>query len=142
MAALSLDKIEAIAPDQASLSAARKLLKPGLWSGLAADGGGLLWGECQGSGATPYRVAVSEPDTGYKCTCPSRKFPCKHSLGLMWLRAEGKTAFETSAAPEWVQDWVRRRRPFWVLSTCYSCLEYSSIFNNLHCSSQLSSTLI
>lgn len=111
MAALSLDKIEAIAPDQASLSAARKLLKPGLWSGLAADGGGLLWGECQGSGATPYRVAVSEPDTGYKCTCPSRKFPCKHSLGLMWLRAEGKTAFETSAAPEWVLDWVRRRRP-------------------------------
>jgi len=111
MAALSLDKIEAIAPDQASLSAARKLLKPALWSGLAADGAGLIWGECQGSGATPYRVAISEPDTGYKCTCPSRKFPCKHALGLMWLRAEGKTAFETSAVPEWVLDWVRRRRP-------------------------------
>ncbi|UWZ86836.1 SWIM zinc finger family protein [Occallatibacter riparius] len=111
MAALSLDKIEAIAPDQASLSAARKLLKPGLWSRLAGDGAGLLWGECQGSGATPYRVTISEPDTGYKCTCPSRKFPCKHALGLMWLRAEGKAAFETSAAPEWVLDWVRRRRP-------------------------------
>jgi hypothetical protein len=111
MAALNLDKIEAIAPDQASLSAARKLLKPALWSGLAANGAGLIWGECQGSGATPYRVAVSEPDTGYKCTCPSRKFPCKHALGLMWLRAEGKAAFETGAAPEWVLDWVRRRRP-------------------------------
>ena len=111
MAALSLDKIEAIAPDQASLSAARKLLKPALWSGLAVDGTGLVWGECQGSGATPYRVAVSEPDSGYKCTCPSRKFPCKHALGLMWLRAEGKAAFETGAAPEWVLDWVRRRKP-------------------------------
>ena len=111
MAALSLDKIEAIAPDQASLSAARKLLKPALWSGLAADGAGLVWGECQGSGATPYRVVVSEPDTGYKCTCPSRKFPCKHALGLMWLRAEGKAAFDAPPAPEWVLDWVRRRRP-------------------------------
>jgi hypothetical protein len=111
MVPLSLDKIEAIAPDQASLSAARKLLKPAVWSGLAADGEGLAWGECQGSGATPYRVAISEADAGYKCTCPSRKFPCKHSLGLMWLRAEGKAEFATSVAPEWVKDWVRRRKP-------------------------------
>ncbi|MGB6721585.1 MAG: SWIM zinc finger family protein, partial [Terracidiphilus sp.] len=91
MAALSLEKIEAIAPDQASLSAARKLLKPGVWSGLQSDGAELAWGECQGSGATPYRVAISETDAGYKCTCPSRKFPCKHCLALMWMRAEGKT---------------------------------------------------
>ncbi|MGA7340202.1 MAG: SWIM zinc finger family protein [Terracidiphilus sp.] len=111
MAALSLEKIEAIAPDQASLSAARKLLKPGVWSGLQSDGAELAWGECQGSGATPYRVAISETDAGYKCTCPSRKFPCKHCLALMWMRAEGKTAFGAGAAPEWVQDWLRRRRP-------------------------------
>src|SRR5215472_11418839 len=111
MAALSLDKIEAIAPDQASLSAARKLLKPAMWSGLAADGAGLVWGECQGSGSTPYRVVISEADAGYKCTCPSRKFPCKHALGLMWLRVEGKASFAAGAAPEWVQEWVRRRRP-------------------------------
>jgi hypothetical protein len=30
----------------------------------------LLWGECQGSGATPYLVIVSPHDLGYKCTCP------------------------------------------------------------------------
>lgn len=111
MAALSLDKIEAIAPDQASLRAARKLLKPAVWSGLAADNAGLVWGECQGSGAIPYRVAISEPEAGYKCTCPSRKIPCKHALGLMWLRAEGNAAFASGTAPEWVQDWARRRRP-------------------------------
>ena len=82
MAALSLNKIEAIAPDQASLSAARKLLKLGVWSGLAADGAGLVWGECQGSGATPYRVAISEPEAGYKCTCLSRRFPAS----MRWHR--------------------------------------------------------
>jgi hypothetical protein len=29
----------------------------------------------------------------------------------MWLRAEEKAAFATGPAPEWVQDWMRRRRP-------------------------------
>ena len=90
---LSLDKIERLAPDQASLSAAKKLLKPAQWPTLATDGDGLVWGECQGSGATPYRIAVTEADAGYKCTCPSRKFPCKHSLALMWLRADGLAPF-------------------------------------------------
>ncbi|HKD60391.1 MAG TPA: SWIM zinc finger family protein [Terracidiphilus sp.] len=110
MAGVSLEKIEAIAPDQASLVAARKLVKPGGWLGLSADNSGLIWGECQGSGASPYRVVASEIDAGYKCTCPSRKFPCKHSLALMWMRAEGKIPFESAEGPQWVQDWVRRRR--------------------------------
>jgi len=110
MSALSIEKVESLAPDQASLDAARKLLKPADWPSLAADGAGLVWGECQGSGSTPYRVVVSELDAGYKCTCPSRKFPCKHSLALMWLRAAGKTSFAAGAAPEWVKDWQSRRR--------------------------------
>src|SRR5215470_11616687 len=87
----TLERIEALAPDQSSLAAARKLLKPSSWPTLA-EGEGLIWGECQGSGATPYRVAVNEADAGHKCTCPSRKFPCKHALALMWMRAdEAKT---------------------------------------------------
>jgi len=110
MSALSIEKVESLAPDQASLDAARKLLKAAIWPALAADGAGLVWGECQGSGSTPYRVVVSELDAGYKCTCPSRKFPCKHSLALMWMRAAGKVAFTAGAAPEWVKDWQARRR--------------------------------
>ena len=110
MPGISLEKIEAMAPDQASLVAARKLVKPGGWSGLSSDDAGLVWGECQGSGSSPYRVVISEIDAGYKCTCPSRKFPCKHNLALMWMRAEGKISFQTAQAPDWVQDWVRRRR--------------------------------
>jgi len=106
---LTLERIEALAPDQASLSAARKLLKPSTWPTLA-EGEGMVWGECQGSGATPYRVVVSEADAGYKCTCPSRKFPCKHSLALMWMRAEKSASFVSASVPEWVKDWLSRRR--------------------------------
>jgi hypothetical protein len=111
MPGISLEKIEAIAPDQASLVAARKLVRPSSWSGLSCDKAGLVWGECQGSGSSPYRVVISEIDAGYKCTCPSRKFPCKHNLALMWMRAEGKIPFGQAPTPEWVEDWVRRRRP-------------------------------
>src|SRR5262252_296146 len=106
---LTFERIEGLAPDQASLAAARKLLKPSSWPTLA-ESEGLVWGECQGSGATPYRVIISEADAGYKCTCPSRKFPCKHALALMWLRAEGKTTFGSAAPPNWVLDWLSRRR--------------------------------
>ncbi len=108
--ALSLENVEALAPDQSSLDAARKLLKAGSWPALAANDAGLIWGECQGSGSTPYRVVVSETDAGYKCTCPSRKFPCKHSLALMWMRADGKFNFSVAPIPVWVNDWLSRRR--------------------------------
>lgn len=37
---LSLEKIERLAPDQVSLAAAKKLLKPGSWPTLGSDGQG------------------------------------------------------------------------------------------------------
>lgn len=108
--ALSLQKIEQLAPDQSSLAAAKKLLKPSQWPTLQDNGEGLIWGECQGSGATPYRIAVTEADAGYKCTCPSRKFPCKHSLALMWMRADNLAPFAPGTPPQWVNDWLGKRR--------------------------------
>lgn len=110
--AFDLKTIEALAPDQASLGAASKLTKRSNWVRLECHEG-LMWGECQGSGSNPYRVVVDAGDQGYKCTCPSRKFPCKHSLALMWIDATAPTSFTpTTDIPEWVNDWLgRRRRP-------------------------------
>ena len=107
--ALGLDRIEALAPDQSSLDAAKKLLKPGGWPTLAEDQAGLVWGECQGSGATPYRVVVAEADAGYKCSCPSRKFPCKHALGLMLVFAAEEAKFQNGTPPDWVTEWLSQR---------------------------------
>jgi uncharacterized Zn finger protein len=108
--ALMLEKIEALAPDQASLAAAVKI-KPSAWPLLAIDiGQTFAWGECQGSGSTPYRVCLQIADLGYKCSCPSRKFPCKHSLGLMLQLTKAPQNFKTDAVPDWVNDWAGRRR--------------------------------
>lgn len=110
-ATLAKDQIERLAPDQASLGAALKLVKPAKWPVLGTGTGTtLVWGECQGSGATPYRVVADTADLGYKCTCPSRKFPCKHVLALMWQYSDGPQRFAASATPEWVNDWLARRR--------------------------------
>jgi hypothetical protein len=49
-------------------------------------------------------------DLGSKCTCPSRKFPCKHALALLWLKAEALAPFGPAEAPQWVSDWLGRRR--------------------------------
>jgi len=109
---LDLKTIEALAPDQASLGAAAKLAKGSNWPRLEANEAlGLVWGECQGSGSNPYRVAFDTRDHGYKCTCPSRKFPCKHILALMWIGATAPGSFALiDQTPDWVNDWLGRRR--------------------------------
>jgi hypothetical protein len=108
---LSLDAVQAIAPDQASLTAATKLRAAQKWPVLEKDDPGtVIWGECKGSGSTPYRVVVTVEDQGYSCTCPSRKFPCKHALALMWRFVERPEAFAEATRPEWVETWLGRRR--------------------------------
>lgn len=84
----TVDQVMAAAPDSSSQVAGRKLAVPGPWSGVGvADG--LLWGECRGSGRTPYQITVDTVNRRYRCSCPSRKFPCKHGLGLLFLWAAG-----------------------------------------------------
>jgi len=108
---LDLAAIENLAPDQSSLKAAAGLTKAAKWSdtGASADGT-LLWGACAGSGANPYRVMADLGDLGSKCTCPSRKFPCKHVLAMLWMHVDGTIAFGTADTPEWVSEWLGRRR--------------------------------
>jgi hypothetical protein len=43
-----------------------------------------------------------------KCSCPSRKFPCKHGLALMFLAASGK-AGASASEPEDVSAWLTGR---------------------------------
>lgn len=44
-------------------------------------------GECQGSGSSIYTTSVDmvkEEQPVFRCTCPSRQFPCKHAIGLLY----------------------------------------------------------
>lgn len=107
--ALDTESILALAPDAGSAANARKLATPGKWPSLNVVEG-VLWGECQGSGKTPYLTAVDLSGPVAKCSCPSRKFPCKHGLALLLLHASHAADFGTQPVPESIQAWLAGRQ--------------------------------
>lgn len=88
---MDVDAVLALAPDQQVAASAAKLTALAGWDGLGRDES-LLWGLCRGSGKTPYQVCVDLGDRTPRCSCPSRKFPCKHALALQLLHAQDKVA--------------------------------------------------
>ena len=89
------------APNPAAAENGRKLSKKGSFSAhKRTEDGALYWAECAGSGKNPYRVSIdftNQDAPTCRCSCPSRQFPCKHALGLM---------FELLAAKPFETFWV------------------------------------
>lgn len=91
------------APNPAAAENGRKLSKKGSFSERhKTEDDSLYWADCAGSGKNPYHVSIdwSQPETPvYRCSCPSRQFPCKHALGLLFEILDGK-AFGTADMPQ------------------------------------------
>ena len=103
MISINQEFIEAAAPNAEAAKNGRGLvLKSKFLTLHHSPDESLLFGQCQGSGKTPYLCsadfAVPEKPV-YRCTCPSRQFPCKHSLGLLYALVEGKK-FTSAEVPE------------------------------------------
>jgi hypothetical protein len=103
MISINQEFIEAAAPNAEAAKNGRGLvLKNKFLSMHQSPDETLLFGQCQGSGKTPYvcsaDFAVPEKPV-YRCSCPSRQFPCKHSLGLLYAFVEGKK-FTSAEVPE------------------------------------------
>jgi hypothetical protein len=109
MSRWSLHAVEKAAPDAASLAAGRKLATPGPWSDLGSTDV-LLWGRCQGSGKTPYQVSIDLTGPAYRCSCPSRKFPCKHAIALLllWVSGDGSVA-DVPEGADFARTWAETR---------------------------------
>ncbi|MEV6222086.1 SWIM zinc finger family protein [Nocardia fluminea] len=99
------DQVRALAPDASSLAAARKLA--GRWR-ETGTAGNAVWGLCQGSGAKPYQAIVDLDGPAYKCSCPSRKFPCKHALSLLLTWSSGQTPVREAPA-DFAAEWLAGR---------------------------------
>ena len=104
---ITSEQVTQLAPDGSSAAAGKKLMALKNWSdlGISAEA---LWGKCQGSAL--YQVKVDLTNLGSSCSCPSRKFPCKHALGLLFLYAESPAAASSGEPPEWVEEWLLKRR--------------------------------
>lgn len=95
--------ILSLAPNAAAAANGRKISSSGgfikLWR---SSDDTFFMGECKGSGKNPYITSadyIDENHPVYRCTCPSRQFPCKHSLGLMYEMMSEKK-FEVCEIPE------------------------------------------
>lgn len=109
MAFYSEEQVIALSPDDSSVKSGRELANARKWVGFfAADN--CLWGECQGSGSKPYQTCIDLSEPAFKCSCPSRKFPCKHGLGLLLLFARESSAFAQIDPPDWVNQWLQSRQ--------------------------------
>ena len=95
------------APNPAAAENGRKLWKKGSFSALhRTEDGTLYWAECAGSGKNPYQVSIDWTDPTApvcRCSCPSRQFPCKHALGLMFQQLAGGS-FELAELPQEIAD--------------------------------------
>ncbi|TXS56520.1 hypothetical protein EAO77_10635 [Streptomyces sp. t39] len=104
------EQVLSMAPDAASRTAGAGLSTAGPWSGAGSDGAGAVWGLCKGSGSRPYRTVVDLTGPAFSCSCPSRKFPCKHAVGLLLLWSRDTAAVGPSDVPDWAQEWLTARR--------------------------------
>jgi hypothetical protein len=100
---LTRECIESLAPDQASLAAALKLVKATPRPVLVAGADrGLLWGRMPRLWRDALLI-VSLHDVGYSA--------CKHVLAVLSLRVDKPERFEMAWPPWWVEEWRARRRP-------------------------------
>ena len=102
-------QITALAPNAAAAANGKKISKSGGFIKLYKSSDDTFFmGECKGSGKSPYVTSADYADPAkpvFRCSCPSRQFPCKHSLALMYEMMADKT-FEPCEIPE---DIVRKR---------------------------------
>jgi hypothetical protein len=103
----SAERVMALAPDASSQQAAAKLRGPAPWA-QAGAAGDVVWGLCAGSGKHSYQVIADVSGPAYKCSCPSRKFPCKHAVALLLNWADGLVP-DAAQPPGFAESWIAGR---------------------------------
>lgn len=102
------------APNPTAAENGRKLSKKGSFSAWhKTEDGTLYWADCAGSGKTPYHTSIDfvNPDAPIcRCSCPSRQFPCKHALGLLFEILADKP-FAVAELPQDIADKRAQARP-------------------------------
>ena len=95
--------VSSAAPNADALKNGRALVAKGKFTNLGTDADGtVLFGECAGSGKTPYRVSCDfarADQPTHRCSCPSRQFPCKHCVGLMLAYVARRGEFKVVDVP-------------------------------------------
>jgi hypothetical protein len=103
MISISESSIDSAAPNAEAMKNGRALVVKGKFTALHIDAEEtVIFGECQGSGKEPYRCSsdfARADQPTHRCSCPSRQFPCKHCLGLMYAFVLKRASFTPAEVP-------------------------------------------
>lgn len=109
MQQITEQQILALAPNPTAAANGRKIAQKGGFVRLERSADDTFYlGECSGSGKSNYITSADFIDKKapvFRCSCPSRQFPCKHSLALLY-EMMGKKTFQVCEIPE---DIVKKR---------------------------------
>ena len=97
---LTEQDVQRVAPDDKAIAAGRDLVrsKKFVKPAVSPDGTWLL-AQCKGSALYEVSVDLGSGTPVGRCTCPSRKFPCKHALGLMLAYVAAPDSFAEREPP-------------------------------------------
>ena len=97
------EQVLALAPSPNSIAAAQPLAVPARWTGVGCDARA-VWGRCAGGSSEPYDCVVDHRAVAFRCSCPSRRHPCKHLLALLllWARGQVPEGVPSGAAAGWL----------------------------------------
>ncbi len=109
MISYSEDQARAFVTDAGTLQRGQQLAQPAKWNNLGRTDA-TAWGECAGSGSKPYLTGIDLREPAFKCSCPSRVFPCKHGAGLLLLLARQPALFGATTPPGWLEEWLAKRQ--------------------------------
>src|SRR4051812_40625688 len=102
------EQVLAMAPDAGSARSATGLASPRQWLRLGRSEGA-AWGAGQGSARQAYQTEIDPGEPAFRCSCPSRKLPCKHGLGLLLLLLRQPDSFVEGPTPDRVTEWLASR---------------------------------
>ncbi|GIJ50783.1 hypothetical protein Val02_76690 [Virgisporangium aliadipatigenens] len=101
----SPEQVLALAPDASAGRAAQSLAGDSGWSDEGWDEADAVWGRCRGRGT--YQIVVDLSGPAFRCTCPSRKVPCKHAVGLLLRWSDARV--KPDLPPQWADAWMAAR---------------------------------
>ena len=94
--------ILSIAPNASAVNNAKKISSGSQFvRRLRSEDDSFYMGECKGSGKSNYIVSadyIEEENPVFRCSCPSRQLPCKHSIALLYEMLNQKE-FEVTDIP-------------------------------------------
>lgn len=105
---LTYEHILTLAPDPGTAQRAKSVAHAQRWLSLEGNGRA-IWGKL-GDPTDPYLTIVDFKGPAFRCSCPVRRLPCKHGIGLLLLFSKNNDAFRVvDEVPDWAASWLKSR---------------------------------